>query len=82
MFTNDEILSEYAKVRTYAPPPFVVKIDGRSFILAEVTHRGRTFNLKLGEAFPSAGGPPIIALKTKAQIEAQVREFIIENWVA
>jgi hypothetical protein len=77
---DEEILAEFAKkAPNSALQPFVLKIDGQTFILGEVTHKGYSFNLKLAKAYPLSGGPPIIILQTEEQITAQVREFVNEH---
>jgi hypothetical protein len=81
MMTNENILDTYKLAANGAKghpqslpsPAFVFNISSHRFIFTEVESNGRSFLLKLAEAFP--GDPPIIQLQTEAQISKQVREF-------
>jgi hypothetical protein len=83
---DDEILAEYAlaaaKVNGHprnVSSVRVIRIDKHIFIMTNVNRHEHSFYLRLAEAFPGPSQRPIINLQTKAQIEAQVRDFVFSH---
>jgi len=87
MISDEDIITEYTLAASKAeghPRNIsnvrVLRIDKHTFVMTEVESSGRTFLLKLAEAFPGYSGydisPVVIVLQTRVQIVKQVSEFV------
>jgi len=78
MIPDADILDAYQQSRPDGPEPFVLRFDGRYFIMTEFTWKGFSSHLKLADAYPGIGkdAEPVIELQTKIQFEKQIRAFL------
>jgi hypothetical protein len=75
MHYDEAIITAYRAIQPRVPGIFVLRLWERIFVATRVTHEGRTFILRVAEAFPDSGEWAIVP-QTAAQLEKQTREFV------